>query len=123
MFLQHRMDDLALNADSTPVNDTHFMEAAPDGLVQVLFHHNLDFPGLKRVKIDGVFDRNLVHSIQYNRQVMKFYVRTYGCQMNVADSSEIVRHLKARGVVETQDPDEASVLLVNTWTVRQDDED
>src|ERR671912_651226 len=34
----------------------------------------------------------------YNRQAMKFYVRTYGCQMNVADSSEIgrLRRWKAR---------------------------
>lgn len=54
---------------------------------------------------------------------MKFYVRTYGCQMNVADSNEMVRHLKARGLVETEDPDEASVILVNTCTVRQHAED
>lgn len=54
---------------------------------------------------------------------MKFYVRTYGCQMNVADSDEMGRHLKARGLVETQDPDEASVFLVNTCTVRQHAED
>ena len=49
---------------------------------------------------------------------MKFYVRTYGCQMNVADSNEMGRHLKASGLVETQDPDDASVMLVNTCTVR-----
>src|SRR5436853_1354027 len=123
MLLQHGVYDLALHANATPVNDANLVEAPPNGLVQVLFHHNLDFPGLKRVKIDGVFDRNLVHSIQYNRQVMKFYVRTYGCQMNVADSSEMGRHLKARGLVETQNPDEASVFLVNTCTVRQHAED
>ena len=49
---------------------------------------------------------------------MKFYVRTYGCQMNVADSNEMSRHLKTRGLLETQNPDEASVFLVNTCTVR-----
>src|SRR5690348_2382497 len=54
---------------------------------------------------------------------MKFYVRTYGCQMNVADSNEMGRHLTARGLVETDDPDEASVILVNTCTVRQHAED
>jgi tRNA-2-methylthio-N6-dimethylallyladenosine synthase len=58
-----------------------------------------------------------------NIKNMKFYVRTYGCQMNVADSNEMGRHLKARGLVETQDPDEASVFLVNTCTVRQHAED
>src|SRR5262245_9884765 len=59
----------------------------------------------------------------YNRQVMKFYVRTYGCQMNVADSNEMGRHFKARGLVETQDENEASIFLVNTCTVRQHAED
>ena len=54
---------------------------------------------------------------------MKFYVRTYGCQMNVADSNEMGRHLKANGLVETEDPDEASIFLVNTCTVRQHAED
>jgi tRNA-2-methylthio-N6-dimethylallyladenosine synthase len=54
---------------------------------------------------------------------MKFYVRTYGCQMNVADSNEMGRHFKAKGLVETEDPDEASILLVNTCTVRQHAED
>jgi tRNA-2-methylthio-N6-dimethylallyladenosine synthase len=54
---------------------------------------------------------------------MKFYVRTYGCQMNVADSNEMSRSLKANGLVETQDPHEASVMLVNTCTVRQHAED
>src|SRR5438552_6991382 len=59
----------------------------------------------------------------YNRQVMKYYVRTYGCQMNVADSNEMSRHFKAKGLVETQDEDEASIFLVNTCTVRQHAED
>src|SRR6185295_12645563 len=68
-------------------------------------------------------NRNLVHSIQYNRRAMKFFVRTYGCQMNTADSNEMSRHLQARGLVETQDPEEASVILVNTCTVRQHAED
>jgi tRNA-2-methylthio-N6-dimethylallyladenosine synthase len=63
-------------------------------------------------------------SIQYNVHLpMKFFVRTYGCQMNVADSNEMGRHLEANGLVETQDPDEASVMLVNTCTVRQHAED
>jgi tRNA-2-methylthio-N6-dimethylallyladenosine synthase len=54
---------------------------------------------------------------------MKFYVRTYGCQMNVADSNEMGRHFRAKGLVETQNPDEASIFLVNTCTVRQHAED
>ena len=48
---------------------------------------------------------------------MKFFVRTYGCQMNVADSNEMGRHLKDRGLALTENPDEASIMLVNTCTV------
>src|SRR5262245_11532406 len=54
---------------------------------------------------------------------MKFFVRTYGCQMNVADSNEMSRHLKAHGLSETADPDERLVILVNNCTVRQRAED
>ncbi|HEX4999452.1 MAG TPA: tRNA (N6-isopentenyl adenosine(37)-C2)-methylthiotransferase MiaB [Terriglobia bacterium] len=54
---------------------------------------------------------------------MKYYVRTYGCQMNVADSNEMGRHLEARGLASTEDPDEATVMVVNTCTVRQHAED
>src|SRR5215813_1305125 len=43
--------------------------------------------------------------------------------MNVADSNEMGRHLKAKGLVETQDPEDASIYLVNTCTVRQHAED
>jgi tRNA-2-methylthio-N6-dimethylallyladenosine synthase len=54
---------------------------------------------------------------------MKYFVRTYGCQMNVADSNEMGRHLQARGIAPTEDQEEASVLIVNTCTVRQHAED
>ena len=54
---------------------------------------------------------------------MKYFVRTYGCQMNVADSNEMGRHLRARGIVQTEDSDDATVMLVNTCTVRQHAED
>ena len=54
----------------------------------------------------------------YTVWTMKYFVRTYGCQMNVADSNEMGRHLHDRGVTATTDPDEASIMLVNTCTVR-----
>src|SRR6185436_8139352 len=60
---------------------------------------------------------------KYNGRLMKYYVRTYGCQMNVADSNEMGRHLQARGIAPTENADDATVLLVNTCTVRQHAED
>src|SRR5438132_688525 len=117
------MHDFTLHTDTTAVDDPDRREASLNRLKQVLFHHDPNFLRLEGVQIDRVFDRDLVHRIKYNRLFMKFYVRTYGCQMNVADSTEMGRHLKAKGLVETQDPDDASIFLVNTCTVRQHAED
>ncbi|HMU62067.1 MAG TPA: tRNA (N6-isopentenyl adenosine(37)-C2)-methylthiotransferase MiaB [Gemmatimonadales bacterium] len=52
----------------------------------------------------------------------RVYVETYGCQMNVADSSLILGALGREGFVPTDDPDGADVLLVNTCAVRDNAE-
>jgi tRNA-2-methylthio-N6-dimethylallyladenosine synthase len=49
---------------------------------------------------------------------MKFYVETFGCQMNTADSREMSRRLLARGYEPSATPDEADCILLNTCTVR-----
>lgn len=49
---------------------------------------------------------------------MRFYIHTFGCQMNTADSEEMGRHLKERGFATTLDPGGADAILVNTCTVR-----
>jgi len=66
---QDCVDDFTLHADASAVNDADLAETAPDSLKQVLFHDNFDFSRLERVEIDAVFDRNLVHSIKYNRRL------------------------------------------------------
>ena len=52
----------------------------------------------------------------------KFYIETYGCQMNVADSEVVAAILTAKGFVHTQDKNEADVILVNTCSVRENAE-
>lgn len=49
---------------------------------------------------------------------MRFYVETFGCQMNVADSLEMGRRLRARGCRATKNLDLADIVLVNSCTVR-----
>ncbi len=44
----------------------------------------------------------------------RVYIETYGCQMNVADSSLILGVLGREGFVATDRPEDADVLLVNT---------
>jgi len=47
------------------------------------------------------------------------YIETYGCQMNVRDSRQIVALLKQWGYVEVDDPKAADVIVLNTCTVRE----
>lgn len=49
----------------------------------------------------------------------KVFIQTFGCQMNIADSSEMFTHLAARGAEHTDNLDEADIVLVNTCTVRE----
>jgi tRNA-2-methylthio-N6-dimethylallyladenosine synthase len=50
---------------------------------------------------------------------MKYYIRTFGCQMNVNDSEKMAGILKTLGYEPAQDWKEADVILVNTCSVRE----
>lgn len=53
---------------------------------------------------------------------LKFYIETYGCQMNTSDS-EIVRSiLLAKGHVYCEDIDSADLILTNTCAIRENAE-
>jgi len=49
---------------------------------------------------------------------LNYYIETYGCQMNVADSELIISILNDAGHIQSQDIDVADVLLFNTCSVR-----
>lgn len=50
---------------------------------------------------------------------MKFWIHTYGCQMNVRDSEAVEAMLTAAGHVKAENEDEAGLVIVNSCTVRQ----
>jgi len=50
---------------------------------------------------------------------MKFFIKTYGCQMNVNDSERMRHILKKKGFVDVQDEDKADIIIVNTCAVRE----
>ncbi|MFB3844919.1 MAG: tRNA (N6-isopentenyl adenosine(37)-C2)-methylthiotransferase MiaB [Candidatus Cloacimonadaceae bacterium] len=50
---------------------------------------------------------------------MKFYLETYGCQMNEADSELVTALLKNAGHEPVSDIDQADVIIFNTCSVRQ----
>ena len=49
----------------------------------------------------------------------KLYIKTYGCQMNVYDSERMVEAIGVSGYAETQSPDDADMILVNTCHIRE----
>ena len=59
-----------------------------------------------------------------NSNLKKLYIKTFGCQMNEYDSSQMINLLtKKKGMELTQEPADADVLLVNTCSVREKAQD
>jgi tRNA-2-methylthio-N6-dimethylallyladenosine synthase len=52
------------------------------------------------------------------RQLSKFFLRTYGCQMNELDSEIMVGLLEKRGLKRTDDEEDADLLIFNTCSIR-----
>ncbi|MBN2318048.1 MAG: tRNA (N6-isopentenyl adenosine(37)-C2)-methylthiotransferase MiaB [Acidobacteria bacterium] len=48
----------------------------------------------------------------------KFFIETFGCQMNVLDSEKIAGNLCCKGMEAVESPSEADVILLNTCSVR-----
>ena len=49
----------------------------------------------------------------------KYYIRTYGCQMNVHDSENIKALLESMSFVETDNMEDADLILLNTCAIRE----
>ncbi|MFP4041673.1 MAG: tRNA (N6-isopentenyl adenosine(37)-C2)-methylthiotransferase MiaB, partial [Bacteroidales bacterium] len=52
----------------------------------------------------------------------KYYIETYGCQMNVADSEVVGSIMRDNGFEATRDIDSADLILVNTCSIRENAE-
>ena len=49
----------------------------------------------------------------------KYYIETYGCQMNVSDSEVVATLLKKSGYSKTDDMQSADVIFLNTCAIRE----
>jgi len=54
----------------------------------------------------------------FRRPMPKFFIKTYGCQMNERDSEQVAHSLLARGYERVAHEAEADVVLLNTCSVR-----
>ena len=53
----------------------------------------------------------------------KYFLRTYGCQMNVHDSEAITNYLEQLGFIKTEDINESNVVVLNTCAIRENAKD
>jgi tRNA-2-methylthio-N6-dimethylallyladenosine synthase len=53
----------------------------------------------------------------------RYYLRSFGCQMNEHDAERIRALLEAEGLERAEEPDDADVLVYNTCTVRKSADD
>ena len=53
----------------------------------------------------------------------KFFLRTYGCQMNVHDSEQIRFYLEALGYLKTDVLEDADIVVLNTCAIRENAKD
>jgi len=50
---------------------------------------------------------------------MKYFIKTFGCQQNYADSERIAVAFKNRGMTQTKDVKKANYIIINTCMVRE----
>lgn len=55
-------------------------------------------------------------------QMQKYYIETWGCQMNEEDSEKLAGMLKNIGYTDTLNREEASIIIFNTCCVRENAE-
>lgn len=61
-------------------------------------------------------------SSNINKASKKAYIESYGCQMNFSDSEVVASIMNKNGYDTTRDIDEASVVLINTCSIRDNAE-
>lgn len=72
----------------------------------------------------GFFRYTCVYASVQNFFMFKnYYIKTFGCQMNYADSEKIDMILRSAGFRKVQDPVQSDVIVMNTCSVRQKWED
>ena len=86
----------------------------------------MNLPDMKEAKTRG---KSTVKYTEYNSDVKsiginkKYYVRTYGCQMNEHDSEKIKGILNSIGFSEVNNENDADIVILNTCAIRENAHD
>ena len=75
-----------------------------------------------RTKKENIYI-NLEENYKETFKGQKYFLRTYGCQMNVHDSEAIRGYLETLGFVNTEVIEEAKIVVLNTCAIRENAKD
>ena len=86
----------------------------------------MNLPNMKEARLRTnkeveFLDAKNIKSNKFQNQ--KYFIRTYGCQMNVHDSEEIKGILENLGFNETEKLEEANIVVLNTCAIRENAHD
>ena len=56
---------------------------------------------------------------QKNKNSLTYFIETYGCQMNVADSELVSNELEKIGYINSNKIEQADLILLNTCSIRE----
>jgi tRNA-2-methylthio-N6-dimethylallyladenosine synthase len=57
------------------------------------------------------------------KRVLRYYIHTFGCQMNVHDSEHLAGQLTLSGMIPAPTAEESDLIIVNTCAVREKSEE
>lgn len=87
----------------------------------------MKFPDLKCAKVRNQTEVKYIDAdIITNRNLFrgkKYYIKTYGCQMNVHDSELIKNLVEGIGYLEVDSIEEADLIILNTCAIRENAHD
>jgi tRNA-2-methylthio-N6-dimethylallyladenosine synthase len=86
----------------------------------------MHLPNMNDAKIRHQSKVNYIYEKRENKNIFnnkKYYIRTYGCQMNVHDSEEIRSLIESMGFTESKVMSKADLIILNTCAIRENAHD
>ncbi len=90
-----------------------------------MYNNNPTLEGIGNKVIDESKQGDVFYNEQMNpiKNGKKFYIESYGCQMNFSDSEIVASILSDIGYVATRNSAESDLILINTCSIREKAED